>query len=448
MLAITGRVATSELRVLQRQSPLWGVGRIDLSTPASVVEWRSMTIHDVKDREGCSRVRSPLTLLLISVSCFNLQAQDIHSSADSSMSGADISPEASVRMFLHDPAGSCSPAALPASKPVIAISAESFAMFACDPVRSIWIATAAPSDTRASNVAVTEYGYVQGSNCEPTSNPGCNVISIAQLSGAGTLLKVQVTITPYNGSDLIGFECNGEPYPGENSTFSTFFMEAFQTTDWKTRNIGGNVAPDGFGSYRSLMIPFTTGCTVNVTNTSASTSEVFAQVEYARGTTPPSLTGGTRNHYHMAHDQVINIAPYAVHTCLNYSGSPGEIESVISSFIPEWNTASYLEGNPTFTTDSNVSFVYGGTEDFFGSQWYFQDFEDTSVSDEWGSPNVVQTAAAVQAFRFFTGPRETYAKVTWMNSVIFTQPNGASGQGEVEPAPLTHDCLVTFWTLK
>lgn len=393
-------------------------------------------------------MRSLFALLLISVWCFSLQAQRTHANAESVVSGTDNSPETSLRLISRDPAGACSPAAVSAGRPAITISAESFAMFACDPVRSIWIATAAPSDTRASSVAVTEYGYVQGTSCNPTSSPGCNVIPIAQLSGAGTILKVQVTITPYNGADLIGFECNGQPYPGENTTFSTFFMEAFQTTNWKTRNIGGNVAPDGFGSYRNLMIPFTAGCTVDVTNNSSSISEVFAQVEYASGSTPPSLTGGTRNHYHIVNDEVFNIAPYAVHTCLNYSGSPGEIESVISSFVPEWNAASYLEGNPTFTTDSAVSFYYGGTEDFFGSQWYFQDFEDTSVSDEWGSPNVVQAAAAVQAFRFFTGPRETYAKVTWMNSVVFTQPNGAAGQGEVEPAPLTHDCLVTFWTVK
>lgn len=163
------------------------------------------------------------------------------------------------------------------------------------------------------------------------------------------------------------------------------------------------MAADGFGSYRNVMIPFTSGCVVDLTNNGSAISEVFAHVEYASGATPPSLTGGTRNHYHMAHDHAVGIPPYGVHTCLNFSGGPGEIESVVSSFRPADNVPTYLEGDPTFTTDSNNDFYYGGTEDFFGSQWYFQSFQDSAVSDEWGSPNLIAAASEVQAFRFFYG---------------------------------------------
>jgi hypothetical protein len=84
-----------------------------------------------------------------------------------------------------------------------------------------------------------------------------------------------------------------------------------------------------FGSHRNLMIPFTSGCTVNITNNSGAISQVFAQLEYASGKTPPSVTGGVRNHYHIAHDDATNLAPYAVHTCLNYPDGPGEVESVV-----------------------------------------------------------------------------------------------------------------------
>jgi hypothetical protein len=386
------------------------------------------------------------TLLLLAIISPELHAQTVGNQPP--ISSNDLPAEVSLRMRASDPVGFCSPAAYSSGTPSILLSAESFGLFACDPVRQLWIATAAPADTRSTSVAVTEYGYVQGTNCNPTGTPGCNVFPIAQLTGAGTILKVQATMTQYSPNDLISFQCDGEVYPGENTSFATFFVEALQSTDWKTRNVGGNVAPDGFGSYRNLMIPFSSGCTVNITNNASVNSQVFAQVEYASGKTPASLTGGVRNHYHIAHDDATNITPYAVHTCLNYSGGPGEIESVVSTFLPEYPALTYLEGDPTFITDGSTTFYYGGTEDFFGSQWYFQSLEDTSVSDEWGSPNVVQSAGAVQAFRFFTGPRQTYTKVTWNNSVIFNQPNGAAGQGPVEPAPLNHDCLVTFWTVK
>jgi hypothetical protein len=197
-------------------------------------------------------MKSFLTILFLATVSASLQGQTVAN--EPSTVSAEDSVEFSLRMRSTDPVGFCSPAAYLGGQPSIVMSAESLGFFDCDPVRQLWIASAAPADTRSTNVAVTEYGYVKGTDCNPTGTPECNVIPIAQLNGAGTILKVQTTITPYDADDLIGFECDGEAYPGENTNFATFFVESLRSTDWKTRNVGGSVAPDGFGSYRNLMI--------------------------------------------------------------------------------------------------------------------------------------------------------------------------------------------------
>jgi hypothetical protein len=47
--------------------------------------------------------------------------------------------------------------------------------------------------------------------------------------------------------------CDGETYPGENTNFAILFVEALQCTDWKTRNVGGSVAPETGGDSVRLV---------------------------------------------------------------------------------------------------------------------------------------------------------------------------------------------------
>ena len=111
----------------------------------------------------------------------------------------------------------------------------------------------------------------------------------------------------------------------------------------------------------------------------------FSQVEYFAGAAAAGRYPETRNVFHMV---VVNdwsnstVAPAQTLTVLPTVKGAGELESIyFVSSAPGPTEPGWLEMPPTIAVDG-TAFVFGGTEDFFGNQFYGDQFHGRT--DEYG----------------------------------------------------------------
>ena len=107
-------------------------------------------------------------------------------------------------------------------------------------------------------------------------------------------------------------------------------------------------------------------------------------------------------------------------------GSAGLLDSITLFIYASGSPAGpyWLEGHPTVTIDGNLGPIQYGTEDFFGSNFYFA---NATHSDEWGSgyigKNVAGTAYYTGMYRYFRDH-----PCFFNTSIAFQNENGHAGE--------------------
>lgn len=277
--------------------------------------------------------------------------------------------------------------------------------------------------------------------------------SVAMLM-PGTITKIQLAITATSGSSLLDSKlnvyCNGVPSPGEQADLGTFFFihGGVASTPWTSVRAGVNtyVNADHWGGYRETQIPYTSGCTLDIANATATSGTVYAQIFYRVGSPLANSTGILRKVWHAKWIGATSVGQFAGIDLLPSLSGTGEIESVYLLILSN-SSFTYLEGNVDWLVDGAQGPSCGGTEDCFGGQYYWKNGAGTYRGDEWGAwmgtqiPNVSSAAFSTAAYRF----HYPFSRLPFQSSAKLTWHNGQSGQG-TPPGSVTILSLVTYWT--
>lgn len=271
----------------------------------------------------------------------------------------------------------------------------------------------------------------------------------------GTITKIQAAITDANNSSLLDSKlniyCDGAASPGQSTDFGTYFQIHGGTgsTQWNNPQMGVNtyVNASNWGGYRNTQINYSTGCTVDVVNGSATAGTMWTQVYYKPGPPPLSLTGNTRNKWHCLWTGATVVTQFsAIDLLPSISTGPGEIESVYLLVLNN-SGYGYQEGNVAWTVDGVSETSAGGTEDYFGGQYYFNNGTRTYRGVEWGGwmglelPNISSNAFSSALYRW----HYPYTRIPFSSTARLTWNNGQSGQG-TPAGSVTILSLVTYWT--
>lgn len=274
----------------------------------------------------------------------------------------------------------------------------------------------------------------------------------APIKMPGTITKIQLASSVNSSSSIldsnINIYCDGSASPGEQADLGSFFvMRGGMAAPWANRQQGVNVynAGGNFGAYRNVQISYTAGCYVDIVNATNTAGTVWSQVYFENGTAPTTTTGTTRKKWHASLTGATSVTQYSPITLLSAApGFSGEIESVLL-IIYSSGGYTYLEGNPSFTVDGGTGQISGGTEDFFGGQYYWNNGSNRYQADEWGAwlgsyANQGGTNDTITYRWFFP-----YIRQVFNSSISFTWINGQVGQG-VAPGTVTVYGLITYWT--
>ena len=206
-----------------------------------------------------------------------------------------------------------------------------------------------------------------------------------------------------------------------------------------------------FGGYRKIYIPYTSSISIVYTNASSNGTGIFTQVDYYPGTSPPGLHPATQNVFRMYVSPVLGTTvAYGTMQWLPTVTGAGQLESVYvyiqgiqtgattgNGGLPTW-----LEGDPTIAVDS-TTYQYGGTEDFFGCQFYCTGYE-TRV-DEYGvgilGSALASTTSMTSFYRYFQ-----QFPMIFSSSIAISSENGQSGQGAYGPPSVQWTSLVVYYT--
>jgi hypothetical protein len=270
---------------------------------------------------------------------------------------------------------------------------------------------------------------------------------------SGTVTSIHVTFqTPDPDNFLIVVRCNGSGAPAETVDLGTFMMaEDIPTNPVMLKNFG--IGATGIGgawsSTRSVEIPFSSGCQIDLDNNTAATfTDVFADIAYRPG---PRIVNPLRTKWHANLTTLTSVSPYTVVNLLPTvtSTGGGELESVTLFTDPPTSDLGYIEGDPFVYVDGAVGVTSNGTEDFFGSG-YAYNFQTASVqSDHWGdwlgaALSSKKNTSDILQYRFFGGVDPAFA-VPFTSSLQVTWENGQVGEGG-SIAAINYKALVTYWT--
>jgi hypothetical protein len=334
------------------------------------------------------------------------------------------------------------------------------------------LASTAPADgqviafSAAANQYLPSSSYVEDSRKLQTqfyqpSADGVNNLApgqsfqILNVSGAGNVSMIQLALVGEGGSEgdrnnviingTIQICTNGEAAPCEQSDLGTFFLVHGVPTPPFTSSDNFTVTQysefTSMGAFRRIFIPFTNGCTITIINNSTVASgRLFSQVYYYQGAPPPQLTGSRKKTFHMATIPFTSIAQFAPVNLINVTGR-GQIEGV-HLFVYNQTTGqpTWLEGDMDWTIDGNYSGGAGGTEDFFGGQYYWT--QNMFSSDSWG----VMKNGPFDSSYYATGMYRLFNKdpMVFDQSVQLTWHNGQSGQN-TPPGAVNISAIVFYY---
>jgi hypothetical protein len=334
------------------------------------------------------------------------------------------------------------------------------------------LASTAPTDGQviAYNAAAAQYqpssSYFEDSRklqsqfYQPANDSTNNLapgqsFQILNVSGAGNVSMIQLALVGVGGGQgdrnnviingTIQICTNGEAAPCEQSDLGTFFLVHGVPTPPYTSSDNFTVTQysefTSMGAFRRIFIPYTNGCTITITNNSTVASgKLFSQVYYYQGAPPPQLTGSRKKTFHMATVPFTNIAQFAPLNLLNVSGR-GQIEG-IHLFVYNQTTGAptWLEGDMNWTIDGSISGGAGGTEDFFGGQYYWT--QNQFATDSWG----IMKNGAFDGNYYATGMYRLFNKdpMVFDQSMQLTWHNGQAGQN-TPPGAVNVSAIVFYY---
>jgi len=159
----------------------------------------------------------------------------------------------------------------------------------------------------------------------------------------------------------------------------------------------------------------------------------WTQVEYYPGVAPVGLYPATRNVFHMVANEWKPIAPSQTVAVLPTVVGAGELESIyFVSSAPGKVEPQWLETNPIITVDG-TQFHFGGTEDFFGNQFYGDQWQGRA--DEYGIARDYQSAMPDNTtywtgYRYFRESPMVFNNslgMTWSNVAVDVGPAAQVG---------------------
>ena len=273
-------------------------------------------------------------------------------------------------------------------------------------------------------------------------------------TGAGNITMLQVAMVAIGGNPddrsnatinaTIQICTNGEAAPCQHADIGTFFLlhgvpappfsfsDNFAITEYQNGTIG---------AYRRIMIPYSNGVTVSIINGSATVgTQIYSQVYFYSGTPGPNVTGSRRKVFHMATTPFVSVDQFAPIDLVNTTGR-GQIEGIhLFVFKQTGGPPSWLEGDVTWSMDGVQMGNAGGTEDFFGGQYYWGQLQ--FATDSWG----VMKNGVFSGSYYATGMYRLFNKdpMVFDSSYKLTWHNGQLNQSS-PPGPVLMSSIVFYY---
>ena len=285
-----------------------------------------------------------------------------------------------------------------------------------------------PRENRILRVATNAEGtpVAQGATFTLFSANGPGSVERIQFAAIGDVLaqeNSEITIT-----------VDGVSY---SATTGLFFLNQWQSDGglaagnlFATKNLANTYSQvngnpvNGMGTYRKIYIPYYRSITITYTNASAASASLYTQVDYYSGKPPAGLHPSTQTYFHMHTYPFTSLAQFNRITFLPSVSGPGQLDSIFLLASGVASAPQWLEANPSLNIDG-VPYTYGGTEDFFGGQYYF--VELPVHTDEFGVSRFGPGSNGVfytDMYRYFRD-----SPVVFQSSLSFTWANGQKGEG-------------------
>ncbi len=239
---------------------------------------------------------------------------------------------------------------------------------------------------------------------------GGGSLTLFSATGPGNVERIQIaagynsgspSTSPIAANSIITIAVDGKTYSAPLGLFLLWY--GYTTGDgvpatpdlFVTRYLGitsaTSLSNETISGYRRIYIKYNSSIRITVTVPPGPNIVWWTQVEYYPGAAADGRYPETRNVFHMYANSVGPIAPAATLTVLPSIAGQGELESIyFVSTAPGAVEPQWLEANPQIAVDG-ADFHYGGTEDFFGNQFYGDQFHGRT--DEYGIARDYQSAA-------------------------------------------------------
>lgn len=202
-----------------------------------------------------------------------------------------------------------------------------------------------------------------------------------------------------------------------------------------------------FGASRKLMVHYNTSLTLAWTNTSPCGQLVFSGVDYRTGTPAPGLYNPRYNKIHATY---VPFTSVAATTGTAFSplptvtpGSAGLLHS-IDIFVLQFGNSSnptWAEGHPVVTVDGTAGVTQKGTEDFFGSHFYWANgLRNGDFGQGFVGPGQAANTYYAGAYRYFVNQ-----PCTFETSLAFGMENGHVNEGS--NTSLLYSSLIIWYTV-
>ncbi len=289
-------------------------------------------------------------------------------------------------------------------------------------------------------------------NAEATPVAPGATFTLFSANGAGSVERVQFAAIGdalAQENSRITIDVDGVSY---SATTGVFFLNQWQSDGglaagnlFATKNlantysqINGNPV-NGMGAYRKIYIPYYRSISITYTNASQTTASLYTQVDYYSGKPPLGLHPRTQTYFHMYTYPMTRLGQFERINFLPSVVGPGQLESIFLLASGLEASPQWLEANPRLDIDS-VPYTYGGTEDFFGGQYYF--VELLVHTDEFGVARLGLGSNGV----FYTSMYRYFHDfpVIFQSSLSFTWANGQKGEGT--PPTINTAANIVYYT--
>ena len=276
---------------------------------------------------------------------------------------------------------------------------------------------------------------------------GGNSFTLFSAIGPGNVERIQIAAsyssdTPVASQAVITIAVDGQTYSAPLGLF--MLWDGYQADDhvpgtkdlFVTKYLGvtaaTSVSNEIVAGYRRIYIKYNTSINISVTVPPGPNIVWWTQVEYYPGIAPTGRYPATRNVFHMVTNPWARLGPNQTLQVLPAVSGAGELESIyFVSSAPGNVEPTWLEQNPQIWVDG-TEFWYGGTEDFFGNQFYGDQFQGRA--DEYGIARDYQSAEPDYttywtAYRYFRESPMVFNQslgMTWQNA-----PTGAGPAANV-----------------